>query len=860
MPRLVVFDAREIEGPHEVELVVRALLSPGRSGGCDLTGRAATEGRPYNAGQIRNPESRATLSEGPDLVCIHNVGGRLEREALAWRLHPFLPFIAGLERSSGLLVASRHPWVEAPAYVPLSAPLSFGRAVRGDALLGCTLDLSDAPGASRETRLLLAHLSLPEGSSARIAAARHDAFTSAAAHLSRRFSTLCRRAGRDPTRPPPDHGATRALITADLGFPADLAPSPGLPIMPSPELEQLLATLPFARDLFRLAQPRDPGHTSPEGRTSLALGLCPSSVEMGGLVASRASVEIVSDPHRYRALVLDLVLAPALDLSDRVHPIHVVPWLPPELDPINAKGPVARRYGRFTPNLLERARLAIEEALTGFGQPSDLTRTLRGTFTSGLAPGAPPTHRATCTPTTRTALLELIARAEAPLRPVAMGCAMSAIIDNRDLRLDLRELRGVSFDRDRHGKPTCVVRSGTSFGQVNAALRADTATQTIHDDWCLVNQPGYAGLSFIGCMSVGGHGSGTRLGALSSTVSWLRVATRDANGRACERVLDADQPELFRAALVGLGLCGVITELASELQPAFRVRELRHLTTWPALVAGRLDELIDWNEAAANEHRGTPHSFEIWVNVYTGKAVVGRRWKTLAACSGRRASAQLWDGWGSVETLFDQVENRVSHPGPAVASLLDSALDGTVHGNEVVMSAAAGLDFGTTNNFEVLSSAVAVRGPELVPAMARVIALARSLAFEVSDEPAFLASPVGIRFVRNQPTAERPFLAPQFDYDSTRDHTPLARLTAMIELPGLATVRGTRRALDTIIMDLVQRFGARPHWGQYLPPGFDPAALEAVYPPDELRAFREARRTLDPTGLFESDFSRALGL
>lgn len=820
--RLIVFDASGIEGTRQAETLARSLLE-----------------------------------RAPAVVCLYGLRARALRDVLAWRLHPFLPFVAGLEESLGLLIASRFPFADLPRLVPLSVPLPFVGTTRDAGLIAATLDLSDAPGASLSTRLLLAHLALPRGVSARAASTRRDAVQRAATLLADRFATHSRREGRDPDKPHPAHEELFGLLTLGLGAPADRATSSPLPIPPSPELEEALAILHQARDLYRLAHPTDPGETSPEGRTSLALGVMPTGIESGRLAATRASVDPVLSGQPHSALMLDLGPSRLPFHGPRV-PLD---YLPPSLDPIHAKGPLARRHGRYEPALLERSRQVVEGVLALFDQKSDLTDSLRGSFVSGSAPGVAPSHRETSSPTTRSSLMELVRHAKGPLRPVAMGRAMSGIIEVMGTRLDLRGLRGVSFGRDRSGHATCVVRAGTSFGQVNAALRADTATQSAHDDQVLMNQPGYAGLSLVGCLSVGGHGSGMGYGALASAVSSLELVTRDTTGQVRVRVLDRDAPDLFRAALVSLGLCGVITEVTVGLQPAFRIRELRHKTTWGALVAGGLDALIAWNEAAASERRGIPHSFEIWVNIYTGKAVVGRRWKTFAECSGRRASAQLWDGWGAVETLFDQVEDRLSRPGEAVAALLDSALDGTVHGREVVMSAAEGLDFATTNNFAVLSSAAAVRGHELVPAMERVIALARLLAFEVADEaPAFLASPVGIRFVRNQPTAERPFLAPQFDFDPSRDLTPLSRVSAMIELPGLATVRGTRRALDTIIMDLVRRFGARPHWGQHLPAAFDRAALEAVYPADELRAFRAARRVLDPTALFDNELAHVLGL
>src|SRR3954469_23726006 len=95
-----------------------------------------------------------------------------------------------------------------------------------------------------------------------------------------------------------------------------------------------------------------------------------------------------------------------------------------------------------------------------------------------------------------------------------------------------------------------------------------------------------------GALATGTHGTGARFGNLSSQVERLRLVT--AAGETLECSADVD-PDLFRAARVGLGAVGVVTAVTLRCVPAHvlhRVDEPRPLDE----TLGRLDELAEEHE------------------------------------------------------------------------------------------------------------------------------------------------------------------------------------------------------------------------------------------------------------------------
>ncbi len=75
--------------------------------------------------------------------------------------------------------------------------------------------------------------------------------------------------------------------------------------------------------------------------------------------------------------------------------------------------------------------------------------------------------------------------------------------------------------------------------------------------------------SIAGAISTATHGTGARLRNISSQVAALKLVLADGSTLECyaER-----EPEVFRAARVGLGALGVIAEVTLRCVPAFTLR------------------------------------------------------------------------------------------------------------------------------------------------------------------------------------------------------------------------------------------------------------------------------------------------
>jgi hypothetical protein len=391
------------------------------------------------------------------------------------------------------------------------------------------------------------------------------------------------------------------------------------------------------------------------------------------------------------------------------------------------------------------------------------------------------------------------------------------------------------------------VSAGATFDQVNAVARAQGRA--------LFNQPGFTRLSYVGVMATGGHGSGLGMGPICEQVRAIEVLVAQERGQlrrlriersgsravsdparlpgGVELVVD---DELFRAAVVGLGLQGVILRVMVETRAAYRVSETRRSTTWEALRGEGLAALCE------RQRSGALHSAELWINPYPvggdHTVIVGERAETELPEQGKRPFAVEHGGGEQGRALASAVTGHL----PALVPLmLESALAFTVSRELVVMDSAAGLSFAGCNEIEVLSAGFDVDLRVVEEAVETVMGEAD--AWRRAREPRYLTSPVGVRFIGKTDA----WLAPQFDRD-----------TAMIEVPLLVETEHKEDILTELLELVAQKHGARPHWGQYNPlPG---SVLRSLYDAACWDAFRRARLRLDPLRSGDGPFSEQLGL
>jgi L-gulonolactone oxidase len=317
-----------------------------------------------------------------------------------------------------------------------------------------------------------------------------------------------------------------------------------------------------------------------------------------------------------------------------------------------------------------------------------------------------------------------------------------------------------------------------------------------------------------GAISTATHGTGERFRNISSQVEALELVTADGSVAECSR--DSD-PELWRAARVGIGSLGVIASVTLRCVPAFTIRRHDHPLPLDETLSS-LDELV-----ARNDH------FEFYVFPHTDVALC-RESKRLDAPPEPRGRVQEYLMEHVLENsafgLLCRVGRRFPSRIPAINRIIPKV---------------AGSSVKTDRSYKVFSTIRVVRFTEMeyaVPREAGPEALRRVL--DMIERRGF-AVPFPIEFR---------VVAP----DDAHLSTAFGRDTAYI---AVHMYRGMAfepyfRAVEAIMDD----YEGRPHWGKR---HFQSAAtLAPRYP--EWDAFQAARARLDPAGVFQNDYTkRVLG-
>jgi FAD-linked oxidoreductase len=111
--------------------------------------------------------------------------------------------------------------------------------------------------------------------------------------------------------------------------------------------------------------------------------------------------------------------------------------------------------------------------------------------------------------------------------------------------------------------------------------------------YSLINQGDVNPQALAGAIGTGTHGTGAKLGTLSTAARSFELMGPDG---ALMRASSTENPDLFEAARLSLGLVGVATRIEIDVLPAYHLEE--------RLEVYRLDEISErWDElAASNRH------------------------------------------------------------------------------------------------------------------------------------------------------------------------------------------------------------------------------------------------------------------
>jgi len=391
------------------------------------------------------------------------------------------------------------------------------------------------------------------------------------------------------------------------------------------------------------------------------------------------------------------------------------------------------------------------------------------------------------------------------LKVAGAGHSFTPIACTDGTLLDLRDYGALRSADTATGLVT--VQAGMPLSRLNAELAAlglamhnlgDIAYQTV-----------------AGAVCTATHGTGARLGNLSTAVVGLRLITADGTVLDCSASA-GEHPEVFAAARVGLGALGVISTVTLQTVPAFTLHAVEETRRVDAVLA-ELDALVD-----GNDH------FEFFWFPGTPYAMTKRNNRVPGPARPRgRVSAFVNDVVLSNVVFGAVCRASVAWP-PASAAL------------RAVVPRLGGTTYSDASH-RVFASPRLVRFVEMEYAMPRaafpeVFQRVRRLTDPLASRVVF---PVECRWV----AADDIPLSPS----SGRDTAYLA-VHVVRGNPYEDYFRGVERILDSV--------GGRPHWGKLHYQTAD--VLAGRYP--RWHEFQAARKVVDPAGLFTNPhLDRVLG-
>jgi FAD-linked oxidoreductase len=410
-------------------------------------------------------------------------------------------------------------------------------------------------------------------------------------------------------------------------------------------------------------------------------------------------------------------------------------------------------------------------------------------------------------PRTREELAAAVGAAAAAGQKVSVAGSLhsfteAALTDGTMVRLEA--LRGV-IDADR-GSGLVRVGGGTVLADLNKELAGlGLALENLGD---------IDAQTVAGAISTGTHGTGASYANISSRVEAVELVLGDGSMR---ELTAAGEPELLRAARIGVGALGAISAVTLRTFPAFTLERVDSAHRRED-VLDRFDEL-----AATNDH------FELFTFPYSDRALVLERNRVEAPPRPRHPVASY---------LNDTVlENWALEALAATGKAFPAAIPGLARFAGRVATGGRNQDhshriFVNRRNVRFTEMEYAVPREHGPTAVRRVVDWVRSNRF-----PVFF--PIEVRVTAGD------------DADLSAAHQRDTTYIAVHQYRGMEW-RPYFEAVEAIMNDYV----GRPHWGKR---HFQTAAtLAPRYPRWE--AFQRARDELDPGRVFTNEYAaRVLG-
>jgi FAD/FMN-containing dehydrogenase len=189
-------------------------------------------------------------------------------------------------------------------------------------------------------------------------------------------------------------------------------------------------------------------------------------------------------------------------------------------------------------------------------------------------------------PTAEAGIISLVRRAACerePIRVAGSGHSFTPLCVTNGTLITLDRLQGVlAIDQTAQ---TARMYAGTTISQLGEPL--------LQGGLALANQGDIDYQALAGAVSTGTHGTGVQYGSFSAMVTAVRMVLASGDILLCSAEIE---PEIFKAAQLGLGVLGVLTEIVLQLVPAYRL----HQRTWVATFEETMAQLE--NQAQMHDH------------------------------------------------------------------------------------------------------------------------------------------------------------------------------------------------------------------------------------------------------------------
>ena len=406
-------------------------------------------------------------------------------------------------------------------------------------------------------------------------------------------------------------------------------------------------------------------------------------------------------------------------------------------------------------------------------------------------------------PTSADQVVAVVAQArstERRVKAVGSGHSFTATAVADDILVDLSRMSGVGVVDAHRGEVD--VAAGTTISDLNEALAVQ--------GWALANMGDIAYQTISGAIATSTHGTGSKLTGLAAQVTGLSIV----DGRGELRHLVAADGNDFRAAQVGVGALGIVTNVRLKVVPAFVLRAVEAPMRLSSVLA-ELDELAD-----SNDH------FEFYWIPHTGWTLTKRNNRTDESPVPMKRTREWWQKSFLENTAFGAlcaVGRRAPGFIPRLAKVLPSS-------GEVTYSNASHRVFATERRVRFVEMEYAIPREACTEALRSVTKMVEAKGFRVSF-------PVEVRFT-----------AP----DDVMLSTSTRRASSYI---AVHMYRGTDfTAYFREVAAIMADYEGRPHWGKMH--FLDASRLAPLYP--EWDAFLEVRRRFDPEGTFANDYVRRI--